>query len=423
MVLLAVTHGAEAATYSVTTTNDSGAGSLRQAILDANATAGVADVIQFSIAGAGPHTISPATPLPTITAPLTIDGYSQPGAATNALAQGDNAVLKVIVLDKLLIDTTNSTVRGLAVRQIQLGVAPGPKGGNVVEGNFIGLDDTGTNTLGSTGSGVFVQTPGNRIGGTAAGARNLISGHGTTGMEIFEAYATNNLVQGNYIGTDRTGTKAIGNTDRAVVINMNAGATTLGGTNAGAGNLISGNLNRGITLDGSSNIVRGNFIGTDATGLHALGNARSGVEISGPGNSVGGTNAGAGNVIAFNGVDGGGIFTTNGVDVAPGATGYSILGNSIFDNAGLGIDVNANGTVTAGFPVLTVASNTTAITIIRGTHTPSTTFRLELFTNPAPDPSGYGEGRALLVSTNLTTDAGGNFTVNWPAGLARVGRF
>ncbi len=204
------------------------------------------------------------------------------------------------------------------MRQIQLGVAPGPKGKNVVEGNFIGLDATGTNSLASAGSGVFVQTPTNRIGGATPGARNLISGQGTTGIEIFEAFASGNVVQGNYIGTDRTGTKAIGNTDRALVVNMNAFGNTIGGTAPGAGNVISGNLNRGITLDGSNNVVQGNFIGTDVTGLNPLGNARTGVEISGPGNTVGGTNSGAGNVIAFNGVDGGGVFTTNGVDVSTG---------------------------------------------------------------------------------------------------------
>ncbi len=409
---------ARGATLTVTNTTDSGPGSLRQAILSANLSANVPDLVQFNIAGAGPHTINPLTPLPTLTDPVTMDGYSQSGASMNSLPQGDNAVLKIVVLDTLVIDTTNSTVRGLAVRQIQLGAAPGPKGGNVIEGNFIGLDATGTNALASAGSGVFVQTPNNRIGGSTPGARNLISGHGTTGMEIFEAFASGNLVQGNYIGTDRTGTKAIANTDRALVVNQNASGTTIGGTVPGAGNVISGNLNRGITLDGFNNVVQGNFIGTDVTGLNPLGNARSGVEISGPGNTVGGTNSGAGNVIAFNGVDGGGFFTTNGVDVAVGATGYAILGNSIFDNAGLGIDVNANGLVTAGYPVLTVASNSGAGTVIRGTHTPSSNFRLELFSNPAPDPSGYGEGRTLLVSTNITTDGSGIFNLNWPASLA-----
>jgi len=406
------------ATFVVTNTSDSGAGSLRQAMLSANASVNVPDVINFNIAGAGPHTISPITPLPVLTDPVVIDGYSQSGASSNTLAAGDNAVLKVQVLESLVIDTTNSTVRGLVVHQVQIGSVPSPKGSNVIEGCFIGLDATGTNSLASPGFGVFVQTPNNRVGGTNPGARNLISGKGTTGLEVFEVFATNNVIQGNYIGTDRTGTKAIGNTDRAIAINMNASFTSIGGSVPGAGNLISGNLDRGITLDGSSNVVRGNFIGTDVTGLQPLGNARTGVEIGGPGNIIGGTNSGAANVIAFNGVDGGGFFTTNGVDLKAGATGSAILGNSIFDNLGLGIDVNADKLVTAGHPILTLVSNAGTVTVIRGTHTPSASFLLELFMNQTPDLSGFGEGKTMLASTNVTTDAGGNFALNWPASLA-----
>jgi hypothetical protein len=409
------------ATITVTSTNDSGAGSLRQAILSANATANVPDVINFGIvgvSGTGPYTISPVTPLPVVADPVIIDGYSQFGASTNTLANGDNAVLKILVLESLALDTTNSTVRGLAIRQIQIGSPlPGPKGNNVIEGCFIGLDTTGTNSLASPGFGVFVQTPNNRIGGTSPAARNLISGKGATGIEIFETFGTNNVVQGNFIGTDRTGTQAIGNTDRALVVNQNASGNTIGGIVPGARNLISGNLDRGITLDGANNLVQGNRIGTDVTGLQPLGNARTGVEIGGPGNTVGGTNSAAANIIAFNGVNGNGS-TTNGVDVKIGATGYAILGNSIFENLGLGIDVNANGIVTPGFPVLTVVSNTGAITVIKGTHTPNVSFRLELFTNPNADPSGNGEGKTLLTSTNVTPDGGGNFTVNWPAPIA-----
>jgi len=403
------------ATLVVTNTSDSGAGSLRQAILSANLSANVPDIINFNIAGAGPHTISPITPLPAVTDPLLIDGYSQPGASPNTLTNGDNAALNILILESLIIDTTNSTVRGLAIRQIQIGAVPNQKGSNVVEGCFVGLDTSGTNSLASPGFGVFVQTPNNRIGGTNTGARNVISGKGATGIEIFEAFASNNVVQGNFIGTDRTGTMAIGNTDRALVVNMAASAAIIGGEVPGAGNVISGNLNRGITLDGSDNNVRGNRIGTTVTG-QPLGNARSGVEIGGARNFIGGTNAGAGNIIAFNGVNGPG-FTTNGVDVKPGATLYTILGNSIFDNAGLGIDVNANGLVTPGFPVITLASNTITATVIKGSNVPNVSFLLELFTNPNADPSGFGEGKTLLVSTNIATDAGGNFTINWPVPL------
>lgn len=401
-------------TIVVSNTADSGAGSLRQAILSANATAGVADVVHFNIAGAGPHTISPLTPLPALTAPVVIDGYSQPGASMNTMSNGNNAVLQIAVLESLVIDTTNSTVRGLVIKQIQIGAAPNARGSNVVEGCFVGLDATGTNSLVSPGFGVFVQTPNNRIGGTTPAARNVISGKGATGIEIFESFATNNAVYGNFIGTDRTGTKAMGNGDRAVVINMNASGNFIGGI-AGAGNVISGNLDRGITLDGSNNHVRGNRIGTTVTG-GPLGNARTGVEVGGFGNVIGGQNGNA-NVIAWNGVNAG-IYTANGVDIKPGATAYLLIANSIHDNVGLGIDVNADKLVTAGHPVLTLVSNTTTTTLIRGTHMPNAGLFLELYTNPTADPSGYGEGKALLLITNIATDAGGNFAINWPAPIA-----
>jgi hypothetical protein len=314
------------------------------------------------------------------------------------------------------MDTSNSTVRGLAIRQIQVGAVPGPKGSNAVEGCFVGLDTSGTNSLASPGFGVFVQTPNNRVGGVNPSARNIISGKGATGIEIFELFASNNVVQGNFIGTDRTGTKAIGNTDRAVVVNMNASAALIGGEAPGAGNVISGNLNRGITLDGSNNSVQGNLIGTSVTG-QPLGNARTGVEIGGSGNSVGGSRPGAPNIIAYNGVDGQG-FTTNGIDVKAGTTFYFILRNSIFDNRGLGIDVNANGVVTPGYPLITLASNTITGTLIRGSNMPNAGVYIELFTNPTADPSGFGEGKTFLVATNIATDAGGFFTINWPVPLA-----
>src|ERR1022692_1199212 len=85
---------ARGATIVVTNATDSGPGSLRQAILSANSTANVPDVINFNIAGTGPFTISPLTALPALTDPVVIDGYTQPGASPNTLANGDDAVLK-----------------------------------------------------------------------------------------------------------------------------------------------------------------------------------------------------------------------------------------------------------------------------------------------------------------------------------------
>jgi len=258
---------APAATYVVTNTNDSGPGSLRDAIVSANATANTPDEIHFNIPGTGPQTITPSTPLPTVTDPLTIDGYTQPGSSPNTLANGDNAVLGIVLNGTLIINTSNSVVRGLAIRDLNLGtMGSSTLGGNVVQGNFIGLDASGTNSLG--GKALLIYLPNNQIGGTAPADRNVISGHqNASGLEMLE--------------------------------------------------------------NGSGNTVQGNFIGTDVTGLNPLGNARSGVEVGGGGNLVGGTNAGAANIIAFNGVNGQGVFTTNGVDIKPGTTDFAILGNSL----------------------------------------------------------------------------------------------
>ena len=144
--------------FTVTNTNDSGVGSLRQAILDANANPGL-DNINFAIPGAGPHTIQPTSGLPTITDPVIIDGYTQPGASlnTNGPGLGSNAVLKIELdgsnagagASGLTITAGNSTVQGLVINRFgQNGVLLGTKGGNVLEGNFIGTDVTGTVDLG-----------------------------------------------------------------------------------------------------------------------------------------------------------------------------------------------------------------------------------------------------------------------------------
>src|ERR1051326_5243578 len=144
IVLLAAVHQGTAATYVVTNINDSGAGSLRQAILSANASSNVADTISFNIAGTGPFTITPLTALPTVTDPTTIDGYTQAGASPNTLADGDDAGLKIVVNGQLTLDTSNCVVRGLAIGTLMLGLnnSTVPIGSNVVQGNFIGLDST-----------------------------------------------------------------------------------------------------------------------------------------------------------------------------------------------------------------------------------------------------------------------------------------
>ncbi len=177
-------------TFTVMTDADTGAGSVRQAIIDANKTANVGgpDVIQFKLPGIGGHKIQLASALPDITDPVVIDGYSQPGAManTNGPTQGNNAWPMVelsgnhaVVGDGLAITAGGSTVRGLAIdgflSQTVGGVTTGGNGirisggagGNVVAGNFIGLTPTGGTNLNNAGNGVQITASSNdRIGGT-----------------------------------------------------------------------------------------------------------------------------------------------------------------------------------------------------------------------------------------------------------------
>jgi hypothetical protein len=215
--------------------------------------------------------------------------------------------------------------------------------GNQIEGNYIGTDVTGTADLGNSALGVNIyDAPGNTIGGTAAGAGNVISGNNGSGVRIGGSGATGNLVQGNYIGTDVSGTADLGNAHTGVFIYYAPG-NTIGGTTEEARNVISGNDSPGVEIQGSGatgNLVQGNYIGTQADGMSPLGNGLYGVSIviSASHNNIGGTAGGAGNTVAFNG----GLFY-DGVRV-DGATssGNTIRGNSIYSNGGKGIE-NVNG--------------------------------------------------------------------------------
>ena len=172
----------------VTNTADSGPGSLRQAILNANAIAneGGADLISFNIPGAGVHTIQPASPLPTITDGVFIDGYTQPGASPNTLSSGDNAVLKIELdgsaagsSDGLSLQASDSTVRGLVINRFAVAGIVVQGSNNTVAGNFIGTDPTGTIGRGNGGDGVYVTSSiSHTIGGPTPDARNLISDNG-----------------------------------------------------------------------------------------------------------------------------------------------------------------------------------------------------------------------------------------------------
>ncbi len=304
--------------------------------------------------------------------------------------------------------------------------------GTWVLGNFIGVDQTGTQPLGNTGSGVFVSAaPGTTIGGTAAGAGNVISANTQSGVSIGGGAASGIAVVGNFVGTDLTGTLAVGNAGYGIAVSDPPGVT-IGGTGAGARNVISGNKGAGIGLlaDATDELIEGNFIGTDITGSNPLGNGTGILIDGGSGNNTIGGSAAAGNTIAYS--------TGIGVDVdATAGTGNEIRFNSIFSNTKLGIDLGGDGPTlnTPGgphtgpnddqnYPVITGLTSAGGMTTVSGTFnsTPSTTFALDFFTMSSYNLSEYGEGRYLLGTDPLMTDASGNamfsFAFPTPAGGA-----
>jgi hypothetical protein len=332
-------------TYLVTNTNDSGDGSLRQAIINVNNGSG-GDLIAFDIDGGGVQTIQLLSALPTLTQSVTIDGTTQPGFGGTPLIELDGAGAGSSA-NGLTISAGHSTVEGLVINRFGGdGILLQTKGSDIVVGNYIGTDVTGSLALGNSGNGVEVRGIPSTIGGTAAEARNVISSNRGNGLYLF--HADSDVVEGNFIGTDVTGTNALGNLGNWGIEMEGVINTTIGGPAAGAGNLISGNRSSGIFMFfGHDNVVQGNFIGTDVTGTKTLGNG-GGMFIQGEGNdTIGGTVAGAGNLISGN--QGGGIGINQG-------SGFLVQGNII------GTDITgtvALGNGHYGILLIVVVSNTT----------------------------------------------------------------
>ena len=479
------------ATIVVTGTGDTiandGIVTLREAITAANsnaasgdATAGDPgpDTIDFSIPGTGVETITLTSDLPTITDPLTIDGYSQPGSSANSnpVSAGLNAVPLVALSPSVLtsgnglvITAGGSTVRGLVIGGFQYGITLQTNGGNTIAGNFIGTDATGTvafknlvgihlnrdspnNTIGGSNPGDRNLISGNNdsgidgrggwsglviegnligtditgttalgnfqgvnlevlstdvtsnvtLGGTTAGARNLISGNGN-GVTI-NGGPVGALIQGNFMGTDVTGTTKLGNYGVALVLQLGHD-NTVGGTVAGAGNVLAGSGGVGFDISSSdNNLIQGNFVGTDVTGTINLGNFGGGMGGSGNDNTIGGTAAHAGNTVAFNAI---GYYAPQG-GVYIGGTGNSILGNSIFGNNGQGIIAT-----TPAAPSLATATDSSITGTLRGPA--GTTFRLEFFATPGE----RDQGKTFLGTIDVPIDGTGNatFTFNQPGGI------
>jgi hypothetical protein len=298
----------------------------------------------------------------------------------------------------------------------------------------------GNSSSASAGIGISTASA-NLVGGPGAGAANVISANNGYGIFLVGYTAVSNSVQGNFIGTDPTGTAGLGNLWAGIYLEQ-AATNQIGGGVPGTGNVISGNLEQGIFLINSEwNVIQGNLIGTRADGASNLGNRWHNIELQAGANNnvIGGTAAGAGNTLAFASVNYSGSYC--GVRVRFGATNDLISGNSIFNNGKLGIDLSptsanlsgvnpivdceaglAPGAANAGqnFPTL---SNIYVGTLTRVNGSldskPNQTYTLQFFATSAGNSSGYGDGQVYLGQTNLTLGSAcsSNFTAYLPVSV------
>lgn len=395
--------------------------SLRAAIEELNAlgTDTTPHRIVFNIPGNGPHTIAPATGLPFITAPLIIDGTTQPGTSCPTASAPANLQ---IVLDGsnagsganglyFFLNRDGNVVRGLVIGNFdQVGISL-LGSDNSISCNHIGVQADGISPMGN-GRGIFVGGERNVIGGNAPARRNVISANNGTGIELAgEAHR----VAGNFIGTTADGMGALGNEDGFLVA---GDAMTIGGTERLARNVISGNNRNGVRLyDSSQNTISGNYIGVARDGSMPLPNEWNGVAIyaASSSNLVGDTQADGGNSIAYNGENG--VLVNDSGD-SPQET--SILYNSIHSNGGMGIDLGADGVDTndpgdadegengrQNYPVLVTTPGSLTVGGMLDSRA-NTAYTIDVYRNSSCDPSGHGEGQQYLTSLTVTTDSTGD---------------
>lgn len=353
------------AVLTVMNTNNLGAGSLRQAIIDSNASIGVMDEIRFNIAAAGVQTIQPTSELDAITDPVFINGYSEPGAVANNFTGTLNTVLTIQLdgqnagagADGLQINSGGSgtIIRGLAINRFSSnGVLINGADNVTIAGNFIGTDVLGTVDLGNGGDGVRIEGDAdtNTVGGTNPADRNLISGNNSDGVEINGAAATANIVRFNLIGLTSGAAADLGNSTNGVLLSGGTSFNVIGGTSGiSSRNIISGNDNAGVRMTGDgtdANNVLGNYIGTDHTGNLAVGNSVDGVQIaaSAAGNIIGGVVAATANTISGNADDGieiEGVGTSNNF-VQGNFIGSDFAGVLAIPNGGEGVEITGGAT-------------------------------------------------------------------------------
>jgi hypothetical protein len=359
-----------------------------------------------------PATISLAATLPTLAAGSdTVDG-----AEAGVIVDGGN-----LGFNCFEIDSEDNTITGLQIQNCRTGIVLGMAarnnmiGGsaedernvissndavgirvdgiaNVIQGNYIGTDASGTMSRPNRMEGIWVA-PGaedNLIGGSNPGEGNLISGNSLFGVSISGLGAKGNMIKGNYIGVDVTGRVALKNR-YGVVLDNSAQSNIIGGSVSGETNVISGNQSAGVLIRGSGtndNLIVGNLIGTDSSGSERLGNGNGIWLLEGPqGNTIGGTSDGEGNVITNSGIY---AILVEDADT----TGNSIRGNSIYSNSRGSIMSEDGGNMDLAPPTITAADP------VQGTACP----------NCIVDIYSDSEDEGRIYEGSTTADADGRFT-------------
>jgi len=348
-----ISASADTSSISALIASDGGDGiSLREAIAAANNTAGT-DYIYFGISGSSVHTINLTAPL-TITSQVVLDATSDDSFSANKPAIVLNGAGSIQDGIQLHGGSDGSIIRGLVIQNFTgSGINIAGSNGNTIAGNWIGLNATGTGAAGNAVGISIWNSANNIIGGSSAADRNVISGNTSLGIGLNtdNGSTTGNVIKGNYIGTDASGANAVGNANQGVWVS--AAGNSIGGTVAGEGNVISGTTAWvGIQLEApaSNTLVAGNLIGLNATGNAALANAGGGIYVQSANNTIGGTTVAARNVISGN--------SSSGITLTGGsATGNVISGNYIgtdisgmidLGNANSGITIESSGNTIGG---------------------------------------------------------------------------
>jgi hypothetical protein len=447
---------AASSTFIVTTTNDVGAGSLRQAILDANANPG-ADSIRFAIAGSGIHVITVASALPTISDPVSIDARTQPGWTSSPLIEVDQPA-PTFSVNTMSVGAggSRSTIAGLAFVNFATAIEAS-KAAATVEDNWVGLHASGAAGPGIADD-VSNQVFGIRVGPGSSVARNVVTNGGFAGIDICTGAAD---VVDNRVGVGPDGAPAT-STDMGIVLEQGncGGAAVPGPTEIGTvghGNVVGGAKEFGILVNGDA-AVAGNIVGfgadrvTPNPDVYGIGTSLTSSGATIKGNFVGyssdtgiaGTGTISDNAVGFDAntgpapnhlgigaqgspgtITGNQVANSDTAGVAVLSSKFAIQGNSIYDNGGLAIDLGNEG-VTANdagdtdtgpnnlqnFPTITSVTRTPTSMILRGSldTNPNVTATIDLYQSAACDPSGFGEGYAPRGHVDVAVPASGTAT-------------